>query len=97
MKIAVLFQYCEFSIVLISSVRNFCSSGGSELPAWPFSAAGGFRNETCGMFSASIDFLNQDRSYWWLTRSFHGTVDESLKPTWLAELGAMCSRLAVLL
>ncbi len=42
MKIAVLFQYCEFSIVLISSTRNFCSSSGSELPGWPFSAAGAF-------------------------------------------------------
>ena len=64
MKIAVFFQYCEFWIVLISSVRNFCSSSGSELPAWPFSAAGGFREQdTCGMLPASMASLNHLRSY----------------------------------
>src|ERR1700755_3297371 len=97
MKIAVLFQYCEFWIMLICSTRNFCSSSGSELAAWPFSAAGAFRNETCGMLPASIAFLNHEMSYWWLTRWDHGVVVGSLKPTSLAELGEVCSRLAVLL
>src|ERR1700761_9306852 len=97
MKIAVFFQYCEFSIVLISSVRNFCSSSGSELPAWPFWAAGGFRNDTCGMLPASIDSLNHLRSYWWLMRCDHGVDDGSLRPTSPAVLGAVCSRFAVLL
>src|SRR6476646_10976747 len=87
MMIAVLDQSGDCSIWLIVSTRNFCSSSGSELPAWPFWYAGGFRNETCGMLPFWSAWKNQDRSYWWLTACPAGVLAGSLTPTCETELG----------
>ena len=46
-----------------------CSSSGSELPGWPSSNAGAFRNETAGRLPAAAPRRSRVRSYWWLAWS----------------------------
>src|SRR5215475_14309342 len=95
MMIAVLDQSGDCSIALIVSTRNFCSSSGSELPAWPFWYAGGLTNETCGRLPFCSAAENHDRSYWWLTAWSAGVPAGSERPTCDTELGDTWSGLAV--